>query len=236
MPVLRSYNVARPSATRVGWLSPPAWTSPGSARASSPLQYWTPHVITARTRACCDGQAARRKLVERCSFSRQSALEGRWPKPTGNRLGLYRPQSERHRPIDDDSIVQPRDTLELSHAAAQPLPARLDFDAVARMDGMSVAHPIDGHEENQFFAVLGLRQDENGADLRDSLRENRRRQRRCRSRLARQVSLVERYVLDSDNPLVRFELNDPIDEQKRIAMRDDALDRAVIERQRQRFH
>ena len=49
----------------------------------------------------------------------------------------------------------------------------------------------------------------------------------------RQISLVERDVLDADDPLVDFELGDAIDEQKRIAVRQNPLDRGVVERQRQ---
>ncbi len=49
----------------------------------------------------------------------------------------------------------------------------------------------------------------------------------------RQVALVERHVLDADDPLVDLELGDAIDEQKRIAVRQNPLDRRVVERQRQ---
>ena len=49
----------------------------------------------------------------------------------------------------------------------------------------------------------------------------------------RQIALVERHVLDADDPLVDFELRDPIDEQERKPVRQNAFDRGVIERQRQ---
>ncbi len=49
----------------------------------------------------------------------------------------------------------------------------------------------------------------------------------------REVPLVVRDVLDPDNPLVDFELGNPIDEQKRVAVEQDLLDRGVVERQRQ---
>ena len=38
-----------------------------------------------------------------------------------------------------------------------------------------------------------------------------------------QVPLVERDVLDADDALVGHELGDPVDEQERIAVRQDAL-------------
>ena len=53
------------------------------------------------------------------------------------------------------------------------------------------------------------------------------------STVGRQVALVERHVLDADDPLVDLELGDAIDEQERIAVRQDPLDRGVVERQRQ---
>ena len=49
----------------------------------------------------------------------------------------------------------------------------------------------------------------------------------------REIALVERDVLDADDPLVGLELGDAIDEQKRIAVRQDPLDRGVVERQRE---
>ena len=48
----------------------------------------------------------------------------------------------------------------------------------------------------------------------------------------REIPLVDRDVLDADDALVRLELDDAIDEQERIAVRQNALDRRVIERQR----
>ena len=47
----------------------------------------------------------------------------------------------------------------------------------------------------------------------------------------RKISFVQRDVLDADDPLVGLELGDAVNEQKRIAVRQNALDRAVIERQ-----
>jgi hypothetical protein len=45
-----------------------------------------------------------------------------------------------------------------------------------------------------------------------------------------QIPLVERHILDPDDALIRHELGDAIDQQKRIAMREDALDRGVVQR------
>ena len=49
-----------------------------------------------------------------------------------------------------------------------------------------------------------------------------------------QIALVCRHVLDADDALVELELGDAVDEQERIAVREDLLDRRVVERERQR--
>ena len=49
----------------------------------------------------------------------------------------------------------------------------------------------------------------------------------------RQVALVARHVLDADDALVELELGDAIDEQERIAVRQNPFDRGVVEREGQ---
>src|SRR5262249_8648519 len=48
-----------------------------------------------------------------------------------------------------------------------------------------------------------------------------------------QIPLVQRHVLDPNDPLIELELRDAIDEQKGISMRKNAFDSLVIERERQ---
>ena len=143
------------------------------------------------------------------------------------------------------NVIVPRTTTrpftraksaELSDAASQPLDARLNLDHVARPHRAVIADAFDTHEEGKPFTVFGLRQNQDGSDLRDRLGENCRRQRRRLSWLTRKVSLVERDVLDADDPFVRFELGDSIDQQKWISVGQDALNRRVVERQRKFGH
>ena len=68
------------------------------------------------------------------------------------------------------------DALQQSHAAAQPQHDGFDLDDVARVDGPAVADALDAREEDQALAVLGLRENQDRADLRDRLGQNRRRQ------------------------------------------------------------
>ena len=104
------------------------------------------------------------------------------------------------------------------------------------MHGAAEADALDAGEERQAIAILRLRQDHDGADLRDGLGENRGRQHEAPVGRPREVALVRRDVLDADDALVDFQLDDAIDEQEGIAMRQDFFDRRVIERQRQRLH
>ena len=49
----------------------------------------------------------------------------------------------------------------------------------------------------------------------------------------REIPLVERDVLDADDPLVGLQFRDAIDEQERVAVRQDPLDGAVVEGERE---
>jgi hypothetical protein len=120
----------------------------------------------------------------------------------------------------------------LSHAAAQAANDRFDHDLVPGVYRPPIAHAFDSHEEGQLRPVFRFREDHDRADLRDRFRENCRREHGGFPRPVREVALVQRDVLDADNPLVRFELDDAVHEQKRIAMRKNALDGRVVERER----
>src|SRR5438132_4878378 len=49
--------------------------------------------------------------------------------------------------------------------------------------------------------------------------------------MACELRLVGGHVLDGDHPLARLQRNDPVDEEERIAVRDDAHDVGRLERQ-----
>ena len=147
-----------------------------------------------------------------------------------------RTERERHRPFDRDLAVDARDAVEDAHPAAQAADDRFDLDDVTRVDGAAVAHALDPGEERQPLAVLRLGEDQNRADLGDGFGEDRRRQRRRFAVAVRQVAFVERDVLDPHDPLVHFDLGDPIDEEERIAVGKDPLDRGVVEREFQALH
>ncbi len=51
-----------------------------------------------------------------------------------------------------------------------------------------------------------------------------------------QVPLVQADVLDPDDPLVDVEFGDPVDEQERVAMRQDPFNRLIVQREGERIH
>ncbi len=107
-----------------------------------------------------------------------------------------------------------------------------DLHDVSGVDRAAIPDALDAPEERQLLAILRLRENQDRADLRDGFRENRRRKHRRIAVPVREVALVERHVLDADDALVGNELGDAIDQQKRVPVRKDPLDRRVVERQR----
>src|SRR5690606_21876974 len=99
------------------------------------------------------------------------------------------------------------------------------------MNGSPIAYTVDAHEVDQLLAVLGLGQDEDRADLCHRLGENRRRQHRALPRPLPEVTLVATDVLDAHDTPIHLELDHAIDEQQGIAVRQDAGDGLVVERQ-----
>jgi hypothetical protein len=98
------------------------------------------------------------------------------------------------------------------------------------MDGAAVTDALDSHEERNALAVLGLAQNQDGADLRDGLRQDGGREHRVIPRAIPEVPLVERDVLDADDSLVGLELGHAIHEQERIAVRQNPFNGRVVER------
>ncbi|MEN3340075.1 MAG: hypothetical protein V7647_3751 [Acidobacteriota bacterium] len=142
---------------------------------------------------------------------------------------VARAERKRHRALDDNVAVDAGYAAEEPHPAAQPPDVRFDDDDVAGVDGAAIPDPLDPCKVDELFPVLRLREDHDRADLRDGLRQDRRRQHGDLPGTMREVPLVQRDVLDPDDPLVRLEFRDAIDEEKRVAVRQDPLDRAVVE-------
>ena len=148
---------------------------------------------------------------------------------SGGRKLVSKSERECHGALDNDEAIDAGDAVELPHAAPQAPNGGLDFYDIAGMNGPPVANAFDPHEVDQLLAVLGLREDHDGAHLRHGLGQDRRRQHRRVVVAVCEVPLVQGHVLDANDALVGFELGDAIDEQERVAVREDSFDRRVIQ-------
>ena len=137
-------------------------------------------------------------------------------------------ERKRHRAFDDDSAVDTGNALKDAHAAPQPPHHGFDDDLIARVNRPPVSDPLDAHEVDQFLTILRLRQNHDRANLRDGFGQDRERKHRRLIPVVGQVPFVQGHVLDPDDALVGVELGDAIDEEERIAMRKDPLNRAVV--------
>ena len=101
------------------------------------------------------------------------------------------------------------------------------LDPVAGLDRLAELHLVDGHEEDLLgLRLLGdLRRDADGARrLRHALDQVDAREDRPRREMAGELRLVEGDVLDADAGFVAVDLDDLVDQQKRIAMRQQIED------------
>ena len=128
-------------------------------------------------------------------------------------------QREGHRSIDHHASVHASKPVELTDTASQALDARLDLDHVARIDRSSEptrSIPLNNGIRPRFSGFDRIRIAPTCAMHSVRIVGGKRR---AFTGLMGQIALVEGDVLDPDDPLVRLQLGDAIDQQKRIAMR-----------------
>src|SRR5258707_5313883 len=107
---------------------------------------------------------------------------------------------------------------------AEPVALLGDMDAqrVAGHDGAPEPRIVDTHEIDQL--ALGLApnrlDDEHCGSLGHRLDDQHARHHRALREVAGEIGLVDRHVLDADGTGVRHDLDDPVDHQKRVAMRN----------------
>ena len=164
-------------------------------------------------------------------FGYRTRLRSRQRDGSGGRAPVA--QRERHAPQHDRLAVHVGRGPGARRRGCAGAARGLDDDRVARTHRAPVAHALDPAEEDQLVLVLRLGQDQDGADLRDRFGQDRRRQRGRAAAVVPQQRLVAADVLDPHDPLVQLELGHPVDQQERIAVRQDAFDGLVVERQRQ---
>jgi len=113
---------------------------------------------------------------------------------------------------------------------------RRDFqnESVTRNDRPPKARFFDAREEHQLLIAIGdLAEGKDGAALRQRFDHQHARHHGRAWKVSLEKRLVNADLLDAYDPLERRQLDDPIDQQKRIAMRQKFLDAFGIEN---RFH
>src|SRR5687768_2883147 len=110
-----------------------------------------------------------------------------------------------------------------AHAAdAAPNLQYLDLETnlIARGDGTPPLHAVHRHEvDDLLLDVLDRVHDEETTHLRHRLDDEHARHDRMTGVVALKERLVDSDVLDADNALARLELDDAVDEQHRVTMR-----------------
>jgi drug/metabolite transporter (DMT)-like permease len=142
-------------------------------------------------------------------------------------------QARRSSFLEHDLAADSYHAFQHAHPAPDSYHVRLDFEDVAGMNGMPEANALDAREEGETLAVFGFRKNQDGADLGHGLGENRRWEYRVAIGRGREVAFVARHVLDADNTFIDLELRNAIDQQERVAVRQNPFDRGVVQRQRQ---
>src|SRR5262249_6881099 len=113
-------------------------------------------------------------------------------------------------------------SLEFPHIAAMPLLRNVDMKAVAGNHGTAKTRAVYRHEIDELpFRGRAQRVDhEHGRGLRHRLDNQHARHNRPRREMPLEVLLVDRDVLDPGCPLVGHGVNDLVDHQKRMTVRD----------------
>ena len=158
--------------------------------------------------------------------------------PDRNAVAELRAGRDHGRGMDRDAAHGRSTSTESRSASAQRLPStvavarhlqtrnlrdtivRLDPELVAGHDGPAEAAPVDAREVEEL--LLPVRRDPEEAHARDlghRLEDQNPGHHRVAGKVSLEELLVERDVLDAHDPLARLELEDPVHEQERIAVR-----------------
>src|SRR5690606_3758751 len=124
-----------------------------------------------------------------------------------------------HFGFDRELAVHEAFTAHLAHMTAHGQDLDLETDLVARCHRPSPLHVIERHEVHDLlFDVRYRAHHQQAADLRHGLDDEHTGHHRVAGIVALEERLVDRDVLDADDAPIRFILDDPVDQQHRIAM------------------
>jgi hypothetical protein len=109
----------------------------------------------------------------------------------------------------------------LAHAAFDLFNIGAHDDLIARMDGVTEAQLVDARKIRNQAAVFFRIEQRDAADLGHGFRQQHARHNRLAREVALEKQFVERRVLNADSVFHRFQLDDAVYEQHRIAMRQN---------------
>src|SRR5919108_15686 len=117
--------------------------------------------------------------------------------------------------------------LSPAHRPPHPLELAAELELVSGLDHPLEPNAVDPGEERQLAAVLVLREHGHGTGLRHRLHDQDTRHDRTPGKVAGQVPLVWADALPRHHALPRSEVDNFIEKQEWIAMRQDRLDLAA---------
>src|SRR2546421_1828469 len=115
-------------------------------------------------------------------------------------------------------------------AAFYPHRHRLQQQLIARHHRVAHLDLVHREQDRQLAGVFQLLAQQYAAELRHGLYDQDPGHDRRAGIMSLEEDVVEGDVLDPDRPLIPFDLQNAIDEQHRVAVRQDALDAPDVER------
>ena len=137
---------------------------------------------------------------------------------------------ERQRPANGELAVDRRARLAAADRAANGLERALERQLVAGTDDALEAHVVDAGEEREPAAVRLLREHRDRARLGERLDHLHAGHDRVAGEVARAVLVG--HALARDDARARIELDDLVQEQKGVPVREDLFDRLPTEGRR----
>jgi biotin-[acetyl-CoA-carboxylase] ligase BirA-like protein len=120
--------------------------------------------------------------------------------------------------------VDLRGRLPFSDRAANALDVAGQLQLVARYDDALEANPVDPGEERHLAAVLLLGEHSHGTGLRHRLDDQDAGHDRTAREVTGEVPLVRTHAFSRDHPLAGSKVDDLVEEEEWIAVRQDRLD------------
>src|SRR5688572_23273274 len=138
----------------------------------------------------------------------------------GCRLSSSVADHRRHLRFGNHLAIHPGDAARLRDLAAHLDDLDLEHDLVTRLHRLSELDVVERHEVNDLrIRLLERAEEQHSSHLRHGLDDEYSGHDRMPGKMPLKERLVDRHVLDADHPLSFFDLENAIDEEKRISVR-----------------